>query len=238
MDISKAFTYMFDDKNWFTKMLIGGLISLFTLLIIPAFILGGYSVAIIRNVMKGVEEPLPEWEDWGGFLSDGFSVFIAQFVYTLPILILLCIALITTGSIAGLSEISEMSEDALVAAIFSTFGIIFCAIFIYALAMMFISPAIRLQYVKHNDLSATFRFREVLTIVQENIMDILLIAGSLFGVGIIFSVISTALGAIPCLGFFISIALGIAFAPYMNMVSGHLIGQLARKINKIEAGEA
>ncbi len=234
MDITKAFTYVFEDKNWMTKILIGGLLSIASILIVPMFILGGYSVAIIRNVMKGVEKPLPEWEDWGGFLNDGFSVFVAQFVYTLPMLILLCIAFVATGSMAGLSEMSEMSEDALFAAILSTFGFVFCIIFLYAIVMLFISPAIRVQYVKHNELAATFRFREVITIIQENIMDILLISGVLFGLGIAFSMVTGVLGIIPCLGFIISMLLSMAFGPYMSMVSGHLIGQLARKISKTD----
>ncbi len=232
MDITKAFTYVFEDKNWMTKILIGGLISLASFLIIPIFLLGGYSVAIIRNVMKGVEEPLPEWEDWGGFLNDGFSVFLAQFVYTLPMLILLCVSVVATGSMAGLSEMSEMSEDAMVAAILSTFGFVFCIIFLYAILMFFLSPAIRVQYVKHNELGATFRFGEVIAIIRENIMDILLISGVLFGLGLAFSAVTGVLGIIPCLGFIISMILSIFFGPYMSMVSGHMIGQLARKINK------
>ena len=39
MDVNKAFRFMFDDKQWISKLLIGAVMSVLSFLIIPAFIL-------------------------------------------------------------------------------------------------------------------------------------------------------------------------------------------------------
>jgi len=64
MDVGKAFGYVFEDKNWLIKLLIGGI-----LLFIPVvnFIPIGYALTALRNVAEGKESPLPEWDDWGGY---------------------------------------------------------------------------------------------------------------------------------------------------------------------------
>ena len=227
MDLTKAFTYVFEDKEWMMKMLIGGLLSIVSFFIIPIFILGGYSLKIMRNVKKGVDQPLPEWDEWGDLLKDGFSVALIQFVYTLPILIIMCIAFATTG---GLASFEDLSDEALGAAMAGTFGIVGCLFLIYFIAMIFITPAIRIQYVKHNDLSAGFRFSEIIAIIRENIMDILLITGVMMGVGFAFALVNTVLAVIPCIGQIISFVLSIAFGPYFGMVNGHMMGQLAHKV--------
>ena len=227
MDITKAFTYIFDDKEWMMKLFIGALLSLASIFIIPGFIIAGYSIRILRNVRKGVEEPLPEWDEWGDLLKDGFMVALAQFVYTLPLIIVMCIAF---GAAGGLASFDNLDDDAMAAAIISTFGVVFCIMIIFGIAMVFISPALRIQYVKHGDFASMFRFSEIIAIVRDNISDILLIVGVLIGTGFAFSIVSTVLNVVPCLGAIVSILLSFAFAPFMSMVSGHLMGQLAHKI--------
>jgi hypothetical protein len=91
MDIAKAFTYMLEDERWVTKLGIGALLTFFVWLLLPIPLLVGYSVAVLRNVRDGYERPLPEWDDWGNLFMDGLFIMIAQFVYTLPLLLLFCI---------------------------------------------------------------------------------------------------------------------------------------------------
>ena len=43
----------------------------------------GYFVRLVRNVARGDERPLPEWDDLGGIFSDGLravAVYLAYFV--------------------------------------------------------------------------------------------------------------------------------------------------------------
>ena len=120
MDIARAFTYFSEDDRWIGKLGIGVLISLVSFLILPAFLLYGYAVGITRNVMNGEKLPLPEWEDLGTLFKDGLVMFVAGIVYTLPFWLLACIAFTATIGFGGLSEATQISEDAAVAGIMAT----------------------------------------------------------------------------------------------------------------------
>jgi hypothetical protein len=230
MDVAKAFTYITEDDRWMGKIGIGALISLLAFLILPAFLLTGYMVGITRNVMNGVKRPLPEWEDLGTLFKDGISIAIASLVYTLPFWLLICIAFVTTIGFGGLSEVSEISEDALVAGVLATYGLVGCLTLIFMLALFFISPAIVIQYVREGELSACFRFGEVLTIARENLGDIVIAGLTPFAASFVFSILFGALSIIPCLGWIASFALGVVMGPYLTAVTGHLYGQIAGKV--------
>ncbi|MFN2244903.1 MAG: DUF4013 domain-containing protein, partial [Anaerolineae bacterium] len=82
MDIGKAFTFVFDDKDWVVKVLIGigilvaGLVLSWLIIpgILAGLLLSGYALEITRRVIRGEVEVLPAWEDWGQLLIDGLQV--------------------------------------------------------------------------------------------------------------------------------------------------------------------
>lgn len=229
MDLAKAFTYVTEDERWINKLLIALIVTFFSFLIIPMFFLIGYAVAITRNVKDGVEKPLPEWDDWGGLFMDGLYVFIAQFVYTLPFWLLACIAAVATG---GLGAISDSSDPNMLAAAMGTTGLILaCLGLLFAVALFFISPAIIVQYVITGEFGACFRFGEVLGIARQSIGDILMVFLATFGAGIAVSVITGILAIIPCVGWILSIVIGLVVGPYLTAVTGHLYGQIAAKFS-------
>lgn len=85
MDINKALSYMFKDPTWLKKMLYLGLISL-----IPVFgwiVLYGWSIALLRQVIQGEDEPkLPEI-DYKSQMEDGLNMFIVFLIYAFPLYI-------------------------------------------------------------------------------------------------------------------------------------------------------
>ena len=60
MNLGKAFSYQFEDKQWASKLGLGGLITLVPIL---NFAWYGYMVDLIRNVADGVAEPVVERAD-------------------------------------------------------------------------------------------------------------------------------------------------------------------------------
>lgn len=118
MDINKAVRYVTEDKTWLSKLLIGVLMSVLSFLIVPALILQGYVVKIIRRVMSGQWDGLPEWDDWGKLLRDGFFVTVAEIVYTLPFILLIIVGAAATG---GLTSVTG-SENA--AGLIATTGVL------------------------------------------------------------------------------------------------------------------
>ncbi|MCP4420739.1 MAG: DUF4013 domain-containing protein [Chloroflexi bacterium] len=237
MDVAKAFTYITEDDRWMGKLGIGALISFFSFLILPAFLLSGYLVGITRNVMNNEKLPLPEWEDMGTLFKDGISISLALIVYTLPFWLLACIAFATTIGFAGLGEATQVSEDALAAGILATYGLVGCLGLVFVLALFLISPAIVIQYVREDDLAACFRFGAVFAIARDNIGDILIAGLASFAASFVISILLGALNIIPCLGWIASILLSFAIGPYLTAVIGHLYGQIAGKIGGIPPEE-
>lgn len=232
MDVNKSIRYVFDDPQWISKVVIGALLSILGFLIVPALILQGYVVKIIRQVMNGDWDGLPEWDDWGGLLRDGFNVFIAELVYTLPFILLMVVGALTTGGAATLAGGEDLT------ALLATGGtlLFICLVFLFAIAFLFLAPAILIQYAIKGELGATFRFGEVFAIIRNNMADILvaflvtLVAA--FAVSIIISVLSI----VPCLGWIAAVIIGLAVGPYISFVGGHLYGQIAAKILGNKAG--
>lgn len=229
MDIGKSLTYITEDERWISKLIIALIVGFFFFLIFPIFFLIGYAIAITRNVKDGVEKPLPEWEDWGKLFMDGLYVFVAQFVYTLPFLIIMCLGMLATGGLGAVAD-SGASEDAILALMSTTGLIIGCLGFIWIIALVFISPAIIIQYVlKHDDFGSCFRFGEVLGIARDSIADILIVMLVTIGISFGVNIVAGVLALIPCIGWIAAFLIFLAMSPYLTAVTGHLYGQIATK---------
>ena len=224
MDIGKAFTFVTEDERWVSKIGIGALISLLSFLIIPIPLLVGYMVGIARNVKDGVTDPMPEWDDWGRLFMDGLSVIGAQLVYTLPFWFLFCI--VGLGAV-GMGSLADTSEDLAAVGLFSTFGLTLCLILVWAIALLFISPAIVIQYVRTDDFGSLFRFGEIFSIIKNNVGNILLVALVLFAFAFVVNIAIGIVGWIPCIGWITALIIVLAAGPYMLVVTGHLYGQIA-----------
>lgn len=220
MDINKSLTFVTEDDQWVTKILIGAVLAILSILIVPAFFLTGYMVRTARNVMDGVEEPLPEWDDWGALFMDGLNVFIAMFVYSLPFILVVCCASLL-AVMAGSADGGDFGD---VMAGLGALGItvIACLSVIWALILLVVAPVVVIQYARLGELSACFQFSEILELTRENIGDVLLTVLVIFGVSFVLSF----LGIIPIIGWLLSLA-GRA---YVVAVSGHLYGQLGAKM--------
>lgn len=235
MDIRKAFAFVFEDREWLTKVLVGVLMSIFAWLIVPAFMLTGYMVEIIRRVMDGVEsdQELPAWDDWGKLLKDGFFVTVATFVYTLPFLLLMAVGF---GTTIGFGSLSDANEAIASAGLMATWGVVGCLGLLFAIALLFLTPAITIQYAIKDDFGACFRIGEVFDIIRNHFADILITFLVLMAASFVLSVATGVLSVIPCLGWIAAVIVSMLFGPYILMVTGHLYGQIGAKVLGNKAG--
>ncbi len=235
MDVRKSFSFVFEDREWVTKVLVGVLMSLFAWLIIPAFMLTGYMVEIIRRVMDGVEsdQELPPWDDWGKLLKDGFFVSVATLIYTLPFLILMAIGF---GSTIGFGGLSDANESLASAGLMATWGVVGCLSLLFGIALLFVTPAITIQYAIKDDFGACFRFGEVFDIIRNHVADILITFVVIMAAGFGLSLVTGVLSFIPCLGWIAALIMSLVFGPYIMMVTGHLYGQIGAKVLGNKAG--
>ena len=213
MDIGKSFTFVFEDDQWISKILIAAGILLLGIvfswmllipLILAMALLGGYTVKILRMVMRGDVDRLPEWDDWGTLLADGLKVIVIGIVYALPIIILaICLGLpagVLSENAEGLSALLTLALS--------------CFTLLWAIAMSLTLPAATAFYAADRDFSAAFRFGDVFGLVRDNIATYL-----------ITFVMSWVANLIGSLGSLVCGVGWLATYPYAVMVIGHLYGQ-------------
>lgn len=143
MNYSQAFSYVLQDPNWLKKVLIGGLLTLFSFLLIPAVPLLGYYVRVLQNVAKGVDPVLPEWDDWNGFFTTGIKALIVALAYGLVVAIIVGI-------------ISRIS---------SALGNIFNILY------YFVVPVVMMQFSRNEDIGEAFKFHEMIELAKANPSD-------------------------------------------------------------------
>ena len=78
MDFGKAFSFVFEDEDWIKKIGIGALLSLTVIGLIPVL---GWALEITKRVINKDAEVLPDWSDFGGYITRGFLTFVIVFVY-------------------------------------------------------------------------------------------------------------------------------------------------------------
>jgi len=221
MEIGKAITFIPNDKNWISKIAIAGGIMFASSIIplIPLLFLIGYQVAVAKNVMKGEEEPLPEWQEWGQLFMDGVVVWAAQFVYAIPVALLtVCVTLAFIGG--------ADNNDGLIA-----LGVVSsCLLLFFAIALIVIMPALYIQYIRYGDFGPMFKFGEVIALVRENFVDILLTVVVAIAGGLAVAIVSILLLITIC-GAIIAYAVGSA---WLMISLAFLYGQIASKYAKSE----
>lgn len=232
MNIGKSFSYPFDDKQWAAKLGLGGLIVLIPIL---NFAWSGYMIEIMRRVMKGDPEPLPDWNDLGQKFMDGLMLMLAGLVYALPMIVLVCLPLgfMTVPAIlAGNADMDEIA-DTLSAAGGILALCLSCLFMAYMLALSVIYPAITVQYAREGTFAAFFKVRAMLAQISRNAGPFFtawgVYLGAALGLGFIGSAVATILGWIPCLGQLLFIVLEFGLVVYLSTLYAHLFGQFGRE---------
>jgi hypothetical protein len=205
MDIGKAFTYVFDDKDWIKKVLIGGIV---TIIPIVNLIAVGYGLRVLKNVSRGDDQPLPEWDDWGGDFVKGILVAVAGFIYSLPAIIVVSFASIILALFSDVSGNLGFAEICL--------GGIQCLAALWAIAVGLWMPAATIQYATSDEFGAFFRFGDIWALISGNL--------GAYGTAILTAIIAGIVGG---LGTILCVVGVIFTAFYGTLVTNHALGQVA-----------
>jgi hypothetical protein len=167
-DFGKPFSYIFDDPRWVQKILIGGLFYLAGFLIIGWFFIMGYISRTTRNIIAGLETPLPEWEDLGGFFNEGARLIAVIFCYMVPLFIIILMFIVP-------AIVSDSVDNDFVQTVTGGFaGCLSCLIVPLALAVTFFMPASLLFAIAEQRFSAAFEFKRIWPFIKANIGNYLL----------------------------------------------------------------
>ncbi len=217
MNFGLAFSYPFQDADWLKKVGIAAVVLLIPLL--GPIVVLGWSLEIMRRVINDDPQPLPDWDDFGGFVAKGFQAFVVQLAYALPvILVVICgqIAIIVPTSLAG--EIDGEAAGIIVSALMLCVS---CFAIIFGLAAAAITPAALGNLAATGELGAAFRFNQVFGLLRAAVGPYILSVLLIGGVAILLSPIGSLICGIGAL----------ITSAYIAALSGHLYGQ-AYKIAK------
>jgi hypothetical protein len=203
MDINRAFTQVFADEKWPTKVLVGGILVLLSFLVIPALLVGGYMIEYVRRVARGEGDRLPEWSDWGEYFAKGVLSFLIELVYNLPLVLLgICFSLFA----AAVGD----RQDADAAISIATLCLAVPAV-VYGLLVAFVLPAARLRYAVHDNLGAAFQFGEVFGLISTSLSNYVVFVVA--AVGAALAAVLVTLVTLPLCG------LGLIVAPFATFWS-------------------
>ncbi|RLC97785.1 MAG: hypothetical protein DRI77_06515 [Chloroflexi bacterium] len=233
MDIGKAFGFVFEDKDWVSKLLLGSVILLIP--IFGTFALLGYTIALIRNVKAGEPRPLPAWQDMGSYFMDGLMFWVATLLYALPLLILVC-----PITVIGVMPAFAGDNEDLMTILAGASGILTlglgCVAMIYGILLALLTPVLQIRYAETGEIGACLRFGEVFRFLFANIGSVIIsqvlmwLAGVVVG-GVLSAVIGV-LSMIPICGWILGSALGLLMFPvgvWLMLFSAHLYGQIAQR---------
>jgi hypothetical protein len=164
-DFVKAFTFVFNDPDWVKKTLLGGLFYMLAMFIVGAFIVFGYLAQMMRNVVAGMERPLPEWNNIGGYLVEGLKLSLICIVWYAP---LIALALLFVVPVAMLGDPDTEGAAA---------GLMSCGIGLVILLTLLISlllPAALSLAVVRERASAAFEFGTIIAFIRANAMNYVL----------------------------------------------------------------
>jgi hypothetical protein len=219
MNIGRAFSFVFEDKNWLNKLVLP-----FFLLLIPIVNLSvtGWGLRIARNVLQGKPvTPLPELSFEQDFMI-GLKFMVVSLVYSLPI-IALSLGMAACNILGTLPVILSSRADSAMPAL-SIVNIFFqlgMSVILIPLSILysFIMAAAAGHFAASDfDIAQGLNFKAVFGLIRSSFISYLLVcAGTMLG-----GLLSMAGFAVFCVGAF-------AVSAYLIPVYSYLWGDAYRE---------
>ncbi len=226
MNIGKSLTYIFEDPRWLTKVAIGTVVLIVSSLLSPIlvgilgyFIFMGYSLDAVRNVRRGLQYPLPEWQDrWVEWMVQGIKLAALLFIWALPA-VLLALPLAFGGVLLD-NQGTEWLGGLLIAGLS-------CLMVLWAVIVTLVSPAIYIRLAETEDFASGLRFGDILAFTRQHIGDVIVATIVFWAVSVVAGLLGGLAGALLCgVGLLVTIPLAQL---YIGLVQAHLYGQIGQR---------
>ena len=224
MDIGGIFSdsLEYPSKN-LKRVVVLGVLSLFSILIIPFFILFGYALRVMRKSIEGTTEP-PAFDDLGAMIVDGLKYLVVSIVYFLIPMILMGVGI--------MSAIALIPSDAMMCGSASTIASLTgSGLFLLGFLLMLVISVIETIGVANmahtGKLGAAFRFGEILQIIGSIGWGKYIVWYILLTIAVLlFLAVGLLVGIIPIVGFLVYILL---IAPYATIFQYRATGLIYRE---------
>lgn len=190
MNFKNLLSFPFKDKKSGSKILIGSLLIFSSAIIpiLPLLIVLGYIMQIAKRIIDGDGElSMPEWDQWGEYLRDGFKWLVALLLYSIPLIIIFSIGyFVYFASFIGLAAFEESVNPPVWSIILPFFGmgVLFLTMFIgilLALVEFVFLPAGLMHIVHTGKFSSAFHVNQWWPVMKKNFLGFLVAIIFLFG---------------------------------------------------------
>ncbi|RLT36509.1 MAG: DUF4013 domain-containing protein [Chloroflexi bacterium] len=227
MDIGRALTFFTEDERWIEKTAIGtGVLLLSFLLsfilvgVVGFVIVMGYSVRLLQNVRDGVNPVLPEWDQWGADLGRGFKLFVVQFIWALPIILIVVPIVIVSALVGGSGNSDAAAGFAALLGLCAT-----CISFLVAIFYVLIQPAITIFFAENEEISDGLQIARIWDWTRSHIGEVVIVTIVYVVGSMIIGTVGSIAGVILCgIGLIVTLPLAQLVIYYLQF---HLYGQLA-----------
>ena len=225
MDVGKSIRFIFEDKQWLSKVLIGSLILLVSIpltFVLVGFlglaIVTGYSLDVLRNVRAGSARPLPEWRDrWGEWLIEGLKLMLILFVWSLPLIVLNVFTGIGDSMLNLNSGLLNLSGGMMIA-------VASCLMLLWGIVVTLATPAIYLRLAETGELGSGFQFNAIYVWTRDHIGDVVIAVILSTLLTLAFVLVGSVIGILLC---GIGLALTLPAATMLGtLVTVHLYAQI------------
>lgn len=206
MNFGLAFSYVFNDEEWFKKIALTALCGLIP--VIGPFIVAGWGLKATKNVIDGNEEhALPSLE-FGPDLGRGFMAALIILIYMVPVGII-------AGIASGFFGIGSNQDEVLMIILFVVGGCVGLFGLLLAVVIAFLGVVAVANYVAKGNFKAAFNFKENFGMLKKSFVSwLLVVLGQILAMSII-----APLGGIACgIGALLTSVYGTA-------IYSHLLGQ-------------
>lgn len=211
MDYGRSFQYMFKDKDWLVKIIIGAVFVLLSAIVVGIPFVLGYVLEVVRNVIAGRDEPLPAWDNLGDKFVQGLLALIVILIVAIPIYIFACIQGVFSAMVSNSNSNAVITIGGLIAALMSLLE------FLYGLVLAVFVPALLLRFAITRKIGDTLKWAPVWRIIKANLGQYILIVVLVYVVQLV-----AGFGVIACV-------IGVFLTYFWAMlVQAHLYGQYYR----------
>ena len=214
--ITESLTYLRTSDDWVKTVLIGGLLTFFGFLLIPAIFVAGYLVRVLRATMHGDDAP-PQFDDWGDLGRDGLYAVALAFVYGFLPAVLLAVTAAFAGLVAGPGPRSGL----LVGGVLLVGGLLALAL---GLLASYVVPAAVANYAEQGRLGAGFAVADLRPVLASGTYAMAWLLGAVVILGA--GVVTGLLSVVPLVGTFVGAFVSFYAVAAAYYLVGHAWGDV------------
>ena len=158
--LSDALRYPLEGDGWIRTILIGGLLTILSVLVLPFFFLQGYYVRVLHGVTNSDPVP-PKFTDWVDLLVDGLKLFVLNILVTVVLALIQVAIAVAMGSGSTFAETPPATEPGTVGGVLGAAGLI--VFFGAILVIGYVVPAMVANFGREESLLAAFDVSTVLS---------------------------------------------------------------------------